>query len=182
MGTHLPYSFEDKRFSHRNETRSTEALKAFVNRLGLSQEAKAALQHILLDYVTDVHLRITWYSRKIKQDRFLRNLYISLTILLIGVLPILLILVTDIFSSNTQIAQVSALLSGLLGIHKGFASWLEQRRVISGFWKAKADIKEALYELEDKHKKASDSSWEEREVEDLKKDMLLWMKRSEEQK
>jgi len=172
MNNRPSYPFERKRFSYRDEKRSEVALAVFVDRLGLPEQVSQALNEELVDYVTDMHLRISWYEQKLNRERVLSGFYISLTIVLMAAIPALIYYFSGQIEADTGIAEIAAVLSGVLAIHKGFASWLEQRRVIGDFWKAMADLKEALYDLEDKHRKEG-KNWDEAAQEDLKKDLQL---------
>lgn len=179
MSKSAPYSFERKRYSYRDEKRTEESLQAFITRLGLPSDVSPEIKKALIDYITDVHLRIAWYATKLTREKNLSSFYIIVTIGLLGAIPILLFYITGLDQmkgTEFWVAQISAVLSGFLGVHKGFSNWLEQRRVIADFWKAMADLKEALYELEDKHRKDEGETWTEKDLEDLKKDLALGSK------
>ncbi|MCI4668174.1 MAG: hypothetical protein MRZ79_08555 [Bacteroidia bacterium] len=170
------YSFENNKNSYRDETKAQEELKVFMGRLGLPNDVPEDLKEELLNYVTDVHLRIGWYNKKLSREKTLRNLYITITVALLGILPLLIFGMSSTEVTDNWVAFLTAGLSGLIGVHKGFSSWLEQRRVISSFWKAMADLKEALYELEDNFKKGKAGAWGAKEIEDLLKSLKLGSK------
>ncbi|MEO0895535.1 MAG: hypothetical protein AAFY71_03875 [Bacteroidota bacterium] len=174
MSSSTQYSFERNNFNHRDEKKALEAYTTFLLRINLPDDKAEGIKPLLIDFIKDIHLRIKWYSRKLSVERAWGYVYIGMTILLLGAIPLLVFYLSDSLAemkAESAYVMVAALISGILGTHKGFSSWLEQRRVVGTFWEALADLKELLYELEDKHRKLSAAEWNEDSVEDLLDDM-----------
>jgi hypothetical protein len=69
------------------------------------------------------------------------------------VIPLIIFYIGEASTSTGNVtAQVTALLTGLLAVHKSLSSWLDKRKVIGNFWKAESDLKTKLYAFEDKWK------------------------------
>ncbi|MEL6135724.1 MAG: hypothetical protein AAFR59_20390, partial [Bacteroidota bacterium] len=180
------YSFEKEKYSHRSYLAAQSAFQIFIERLKLPRAWAERKEDHLLKYVTDVHLNIAWYDKKVKAEKSIRNLYVVITLLLLLVMPVLILMLNalaeNIANADTEkdpdylIAQIAALITGVLALHSGIAAWFEQRKVISNFWKASADLKEALYDLEDKWRQDKAEDWSNEMLEKFQDEISLGIK------
>jgi len=180
------YSFEREKYSHRSYLAAQNAFRIFVERLKLPTAWTQLKEDHLVKYVTDVHLNIAWYDKKVKAEKSIRNLYVAITLALLLVMPILILMLNSLAERITEtsseqdpdylIAQVAALITGVLALHSGIAAWFEQRKVIGNFWKASADLKEALYDLEDKWRQDKSEDWSNEMLEKFEEEISLGIK------
>lgn len=163
MSNDFPYRFENPEHNPNVRTRETaaEVVRVFAKRLGVPDEVK--LDTPLLEYVVDVHLNIEWYVKRLAREQMWRRIFIVASILLLPTIPLLIWRLGYIdagagagstsstgstSSGNTTAVQITAMITGILAIHKAIAAWLDKRQLFSLFWRASAELKEILYSLE----------------------------------
>ncbi len=155
MTGNTTYNFEKKGSSESLRTRqkAEEELEKFAVRVDFNDIDYSKHKDVLLDYIIQHHLNIEWYTKRRKKERCLRVFFTAITLLLLLGIPFALYFIYKL-AGDTEIltAQITAILTGLLAVHKALSSWLDKRKLIGNFWKASADLKENLYSFEDKYK------------------------------
>ncbi len=150
MSDKHPYIFEsESRTSTVRRPEQAEAeMKRFAARLEIPDDT-ADYAPILTRYVVDIHLNILWYMRRLKRERWWRRLFITGTIILLPAVPLLIwLLSSQSDDGGWSAAELTALITGILAIHKTVAAWLDKRQLFSHFWRASSDLKEMLYAFE----------------------------------
>ncbi len=138
------------------EAATAEAL-IFAQRLGVP-EVLARQSDELIDYAVDVHMNIAWYVRRLEREKLWRQVFTISSLALLPLIPALIWLLgaapgeggalTVEADSGISAAQLTAMLTGVLAIHKTVAAWLDKRQLFGHFWRASADLKEILYSCE----------------------------------
>ncbi|WP_428265569.1 hypothetical protein [Haliangium sp.] len=161
------YQFEARAnaSSVRSEADAAQEREVFRERLSIPADTKPAgpdetetsgetVDQLLTRYVVHVHLNISWYAERLAREKRWRQLYIACSVLLLLIIPALVWLLAHTSSGDSAsvTAQISALITGVLGIHKAMAGWLDKRQLFGHFWRASAELKELLYSLEEEWK------------------------------
>jgi hypothetical protein len=158
MANRPSYSFEEwaRKESIRAPEFADQALGAFTTRLGIA-ETPAALAELLREYVVEIHLNIDWYVRRLERERAMQWLFTAFSVvLLIGIPPLIAWLShRDDTKTVWTAAQITAMITGILAIHKTLAAWVDKRQLFGHFWRTSAELKELLYSFEQRwHGKA----------------------------
>lgn len=104
------------------------------------------------------HGNIEWYQRRIKKERFWLRAYNVSTILLIILIPVSILLITEILSQSRLInvntiqfysSLFIAFLTSLFGLHRVITSWIGKRKLLSVFHEASSRLKARFYQFED---------------------------------
>jgi|GEM_PF-2324004 len=120
----------------------------------VSENVKSSLQK----FVKENLMNINWYSKKIENERKIKNRYLLGNVFLLLLIPIIVFSLTDAFDlvgqeSVDQAKYVTSLLTVILtivfGINKLVNSWYEQRDFIGQFHGALIDLKNIVYEFEE---------------------------------
>jgi hypothetical protein len=151
--------------SHRSNDEAKAALAEFRARMHLPETFTTKEENELIRFVAEVHLNIEWYRQKLEKERRLHSNYVRLSLGLLALVPAVVLglnwLGGLLGEGEAMTASVMAILSGVLGLHRGFSAWMNQRKVISIFWTAHADLKELLFTMEAKFDKESVDEWTE---------------------
>jgi len=142
-------------------TRSREdaarAVRILRRRLGIADAAKLdkEFEKLLVRYCTDTILNILWYDRARKREERANTQRTALMVVLMGVA--LLLLVMTGFSPTERadnpgaaVLPLAFLAGGALTVLQVAASLSDGKARLAIFWKAGADLKEALYNFEHK--------------------------------
>jgi hypothetical protein len=153
MANRPSYSFEDlvRKQTVRTPEDATHALTVFATRLGLPEIAtlREALLEPLRNYVMEVHLNIDWYVRRLERERRLQLMFTGFSVVLLIGIPPLIALLSQIGKDTVHTAAViTAMITGILAIHKTLAAWLDKRQLFGHFWRTSAELKEVLYSFE----------------------------------
>ena len=147
--------------TQRKKNEAETQLPIFANRLGFNTNGlDDPDRNLLFKYIVEHHLNIAWYRKSIWKKVSSRFLFFFLTLALLFLIPVLLFIITnanwswlrDILGNggtDTTAAGITAVLTGLLGVHRSLSEWLNKRKLVGLFWKASADLKENLYAFED---------------------------------
>jgi hypothetical protein len=153
MANRPSYKFEDlvRKQTVRTPADAEHALSVFAMRLGIPDSM--VVREVLLDplqhYVIEVHLNIDWYVRRIERERRLQLLFtVFSVVLLIGIPPLIALLSQIGKDALNTAAVVTAMITGILAIHKTLAAWLDKRALFGHFWRTSAELKEVLYSFE----------------------------------
>jgi hypothetical protein len=171
------YDFEKIRankFSYRPKKKASIYFEKFTDRLSLTEAECCKYKPELSNYILEYHLNIFWYNEKLKIEKQRRILFTILSFVLLIAIPFIPLCISflDKNIANTQVlssipSQITAILTGLLGVQKALSSWLDKRKLVGHFWKASADLKEALYSFENKWKEKDVSELADSFVEDI---------------
>lgn len=151
MAKRPSYRFEDsaRKESIRSPEQAEETLQTFLARLDIPGNPEDT-SGLLRQYVVDVHLNIEWYVRRLRREKVWQRLFVTGSVLLLPGIPVLiwgLSYLSDTAASWSA-TQVTAVLTGVLAIHKSVAAWLDKRQLFGHFWRASAELKELLYSFE----------------------------------
>jgi hypothetical protein len=157
----------------RTEERANELLPDFGAQLGFNNDIPQDARARFLEFIIDVILPISWYTRKIKEALTTRLWYIIGTGVLILVIPIALALMpvlTGKSASSTIIAQLAGVLTGILALQKMVAQTLAQQQRYGSWWKVSSDLKKLWYGFQTKWirtRLAESANWEAHNAEFL---------------
>lgn len=162
MANRPSYHFEmrARKESIRAPEYADHALDTFSSRLGIAK-TPASLADLLREYVIEVQLNIDWYVRRLERERFMQWLFTAFSVvLLIGIPPLIAWLSQrDDTKTVWTAAQITAMITGILAIHKTLAAWVDKRQLFGHFWRTSAELKELLYSFEQRwHGKALSES------------------------
>lgn len=132
------------------------------------------------DFVHAIHRNILWYTIKRRWEVLKLVSYMLISAILVLAIPLIVALIpmlpeimqtgtrfmpnfiseaakiaqsSPAFSSGTVIsAQLTAMVTGIYGLHRIISSWIFRRNSAHSFWKAGSDLKTLLYSLEDEWK------------------------------
>jgi hypothetical protein len=135
---------------------AAQSLKILKRRLGIAEVPLTAdLEKLLLRYCSDTILNILWYdrARKREQRANARRTYLMVLLMIVA----LLLLCASAFlpserstSSGAAMLPFALLAGGALTVLQVVAALADGKARLSIFWKAGADLKEALYRFEHK--------------------------------
>lgn len=152
MANRPSYKFEQvRKRTVRTSEDATQTLTTFTARLGIpeSTTAREELLDVLRHYVIEVHLNIDWYVRRVEHERRLQLMFTAFSVVLLVGMPPLIALLSKIDKNTASTAAViTAMITGILAIHKTLAAWLDKRQLFGHFWRASAELKEVLYSFE----------------------------------
>jgi hypothetical protein len=165
LATHdddAPYAFErgtrDRRLppARRRGEDAAQSLKILKRRLGIGEVPLTAdLEKLLLRYCADTILNILWYDRAREREQRANTRWTYLMVLLM--LVALILLCASAFlpserstSSGAALLPFALLAGGALTVLQVVAALADGKARLSIFWKAGADLKEALYNFEHK--------------------------------
>lgn len=153
MANRLSYKFEDltRKRTVRTPADAEHALSVFAMRLAIpdSVVVREVLLAPLQHYVIEIHLNIDWYVRRIERERRLQLMFTAFSVvLLIGIPPLIALLSQVGKDTMNTAAVITAMITGILAIHKTLAAWLDKRQLFGHFWRTSAELKEVLYSFE----------------------------------
>lgn len=159
MANRPSYQFEmwARKESIRTPEYADQALDAFTSRLGIVK-TPGSLKELLREYVIEVQLNIDWYVRRLERERLMQWMFTGFSVvLLIGIPPLIAWLShRDDTKTVWTAAQITAMITGILAIHKTLAAWVDKRQLFGHFWRTSAELKELLYSFEQRwHGKAT---------------------------
>lgn len=142
--------------AQRREQDAAQSLKILKRRLGIAEVPLTTdLAKLLLRYCTDTILNILWYDRARRREQRANTWRTYLMVLLMIVA--LVLLCASAFlpsehnpSSGAGVLPFALLAGGALTVLQVVAALSDGKARLSIFWKAGADLKEALYNFEHK--------------------------------
>lgn len=151
MANRPSYSFEEwaRKESIRAPEVADQTLGAFAERLGIAKTPDT-LKDLLHEYVMEIHLNIDWYVRRLERERALQWMFTAFSVALLIGIPPLIAWLSHRDGTNTvwTAAQITAMITGILAIHKTLAAWVDKRQLFGHFWRTSAELKELLYSFE----------------------------------
>ena len=156
------FEIEDNRFIAGGDKDTEREAKIFASRIGFDIEDSNIChlpdKRLLLEYVAAVHRNILWYVRNHKKQTYWYRAYMVITAILVIVIPGVAVIVPwvalkETASSVVVSAQLTALFTGVFGLHRLLSAWLFRRNSAHTFWKAGSDLKALLYTLEERWRK-----------------------------
>lgn len=151
------YSFENEGRRKFPDTESENlAIITFVKRVQPDDKDFSYSEHrdLLLNFILNLHKAISRYKELRHREKKLQRTFTGISLALLFVIPLLIVALGHLLPNDPSslTAQVTAVLTGLLAVHKSLSSWLDKRKVVGNFWKAESDLKTKLYAFEDKWK------------------------------
>lgn len=146
----MPYSFEARRdTSHRKLNDAREQLPALKHNLRM-HEGDDRFDGLLLEFIMRHHLNITWYSDRLSKEHNRRRVFFVGGLILLLLIPgVVFLLSSEADSDGTLVTvQLTAVLTGLIAVHKTLQQLMTKRNLIAVFHKAAASLKKAVYNFE----------------------------------
>jgi hypothetical protein len=155
MNADNPYDFERNSVSTVRRKADAEGdVNAMKVRLQLDDATFSGLEEKLTEFVIQCQRNILWYMNKVKAETDVRRRFFWFTVGLVVAIPIVSVLLSTLGGKNGDssvvTAQFTALLAGVIGVHRAMVSYLESRIGRALFWQASSDLKQQLYALEGK--------------------------------
>ena len=133
----------------------------FLENLGLSVGLPEDCA-LLRRYVAAVHVNTQWYNNRLSAERRLQKVFFALSVASLLLVPVFIYLAPALFEriasqlslstsgdgGNEIAAQLTASLAGFYAAHRAVSGWLNQRKLIAPYWKARADLMDEIYALE----------------------------------
>ena len=125
----------------------------------LNENAKALLKR----YVANVHVNCSWYDRKVRSEKAIQIAYFVVSVALLILIPLIIYFSPSLldwigkqigstrytaYADNT--ARLTTLLAGFFAVYRAIFAWLNQRKLIGPYWKARSDLLNETYTLETK--------------------------------
>jgi hypothetical protein len=145
-----PYLFDTQGAVHRRTAEALQQLPALKQNIGMPA-ADDRFDLSLTYFIITHHLNIEWYDARIRKERKLRATFIAGSLVLLVAIPIATFAVSSLTSASSPTvvaAQLTALLTGIIGIQNALRGILEKRNLLSIFHKASAQLKRAVYDFE----------------------------------
>lgn len=160
-----PWSFRHR--SYRSRAAATDEVTTLLTRLELSPEqitlltSNEEMMRMLVRYCMDFPLNITWYQRatayNVWQQRLAGLFVVTLSVLALIVTAVPAMLPSfggKTITEQTSIsAQIAVFVTATFGILRILAIATDRKACIGTFWKASADLKEALFTFEEAWRK-----------------------------
>ncbi|HEX3596446.1 MAG TPA: hypothetical protein VHU80_15155 [Polyangiaceae bacterium] len=161
-GERQPYTFEIEQGgarrppgSHRSHDDAAQALTVLRTRLDVPHGATLAqeLEHELLRYCVDVILNVTWYDRARRREES-KNAWMTAFMIALMIVALVLVgasslaSVTPSVTTQNGVLQLTLFAGGALTVLQVIAALGDGKARLTIFWKASADLKEALYTFE----------------------------------
>ena len=152
------YQFESigRLTSHRKSDVTVNEYGIFLGRLGLVESDVEDFKQDLMNFVSLHQANILWYVTRLKKELKNRRWFFISSVALLALVPIAIIAIGALAaemsagSPGTITAQITAVLTGFIGVHRALSSWMDKRQLIGHFHKASASLKEILYSIEEK--------------------------------
>jgi hypothetical protein len=144
--------FEDKRF--RGGSKLDAAYQTVLRRLRISPPPALDVARALRTYAAQFPLNIRWYDDAVKHEQKKRVALICvvITVAVSAIGGMLGLAVLSGSRGTVLTAQLGALISGVLLCLQLLTSVTDFKARFAVFWKARSELKEALYTFEDKWK------------------------------
>ena len=108
----------------------------------LNDNTKALLKR----YVANVHVNCSWYNRKVFTEKGIQIVYFVVSVALLILIP----LIIHYSPEADDTAKLTTLLAGFFAAYRAIVAWLNQRKLIGPYWKARSDLLNETYTLETK--------------------------------
>lgn len=160
------YTFEEsthKNFRSRADT--AEDLKTLSERIKLDFSGPAGeFVELLQDLIINCHMVIEWYQKKRTKVVWQKRAYFFVSLTLLALIPLIVFMISDKYAtSGTNLtAQITIVLTGLIGVQRAMSAWLDDRKVLGSYTKAVSDLKKEYYGFEQR--------WENREIDSTSRD------------
>lgn len=139
------YDFEDH--AYRGLEDATRYREVFLQRLETTLPQDAAIEKLLLDFATDVHLNIAWYKRALRRERRVWHGLLGLTLALIVATPLGVFLMAKRAEAGVA-SEITTVLTGLFALYRVVVAAFDRRERFALFHEAGAELKEILYRFE----------------------------------
>jgi hypothetical protein len=130
-----------------------DRLLTLLTNLGTSKRTvqRIGSEALLREFILHHHLNIDWYERHIAEEQKKQRRFFWGSVALLILIPILTLAISYGTSSPTLVAaQLTAVLTGIIGFQSALRSLFEKRDVVTLFHKASSALKKATYEFEDR--------------------------------
>jgi len=147
----------------------------FLRRIGLDRETDDSShllqEHLLDNFATHLIGNIHWYEKKVIKEKSTRLIYIFL---FLGLLLLIPVAVAAISKTDSLVAEITVVLTGVFALYISLIKWLQSRDLIAVYWQTKSNLKSRLYALEDKWHQ--DKEWSEARIQVLVEDLKAAVK------
>jgi hypothetical protein len=142
--------------SHRTHDDAARALAVLRTRLAIPDGSRLEhdLERDLLRYCTDVVLNVLWYERARRREES-KNTYMTALVVALMLVALVLLFVSNFVpvrqgaaASQGAMLQLTLFAGGALTVLQVIAALGDGKARLTIFWKASADLKEALYTFE----------------------------------
>ena len=161
--TQFEFEKTDSR-SHRDVDQGKPDCDAMTDRLGIAEhlpDPSDDLQQTIRDFVVACHLNVNWYQNALTDEVSKRKMYFALSVALLLIVPIAVVFLPygvaaigslDSTKGSAQdvTAQITAVLTGLLGFQRSMSAWLDKRKIVGSYAQTSAKLKEIIWSLLDK--------------------------------
>ncbi len=173
------YKFEEstyKNFRSRQDTAGD--LETLSQRIKLDFSGPAGeFVELLQDLIINCHMVIEWYQKKRARVIWQKRAYFFVSLALLALIPLIVFMISGRWAtSGTDLtAQITIVLTGLIGVQRAMSAWLDDRKVLGSYTKAVSDLKKEYYGFEQR--------WENREIDsgsrdEFEKDLMNVIDRS----
>ncbi len=142
------YEFEKSQRSYRrNPENAISELHKLKENINIGEDDKR-FDNSLLEFITHYHLNIEWYHGKLNKEGRKRTIFFWLSAILLLTIPVVIYLTSLFFNGTTITAQITTVLTGLIGFHNVVGKWLEKRNTMAAFHEAATNLKKNLFDFE----------------------------------
>lgn len=128
-----------------------ESLVAFYKRLDIGPVARTVFDSDIKAFVLHVIHNINWYKEALAEESRRKSNFFKLTVFLAGSMPIATAVLPFLLPEKSfGYTLIAGLLASVLALQRTLSSWLKQRKVEAVFSEAASQLKELLYDFEDK--------------------------------
>lgn len=123
-----------------------ETLKA---NLGIGDTGPGA-DGVLKRLVQVLHVNAQWFKDKAEEEEWWVKVYVLASVGLGVLIPVVVVALSGAFTStgSVVVAQLSAIITGVMGLHRTLGKWLGQRAAAGTYWNARSQLVDAIYTLE----------------------------------
>ena len=158
--TRQRYGFENVGFELSGQDREEVAqdqdnkfFNTFISNLDLGDPPPSVpATRLLKRFVAVNHVGAKWYSDQLKIEIDKQNRFFWTSVVLLVAIPLIILVLpktlSDEMSPSAIGAQVTAFLTGLIGLHRSISQWLSQRKLIEPYWRARSDLLDIIYTTE----------------------------------
>lgn len=112
------------------------------------------------EYVQTLHQNADWYNHKVFKELWKQRMFLGVSIVLLFAIPVAIawgipwLMEDKAVESQASVvaAQIVALLSGVIGLQRSFGAWLANRRLLGQRWRARTNLINLIYEIDNEYR------------------------------